>query len=48
MLKIDDKVTNILQNKDLVLKVAELVLAVLVFLGVAYFSVVALGLLCVS
>lgn len=36
-------ITNILQGKDLVLKLTEIVLATIVFFGTAYFSVITLG-----
>ncbi len=36
-------ITNILQGKDLVLKLTEIVLATIVFFGTAYFSVITLA-----
>lgn len=43
MLKIAHGVADILKGKDVVLKVTEIVLATIIFCGVAYFSVVALS-----
>lgn len=43
MLNITHGVADILKSKDMVLRVAEMVLAMVVFVGVAYFSVVTLS-----